>query len=1381
MFKKLIFLTSFVLVLSLVGNAGAQGTGTIMREVWEGIDGVQVEDLTGNTNYPDNPTWADELTSLEAPEPDLGSNFGSRLHGWLHPETSGDYTFWIAADDGCDLLLSTSDNPADAVKIAGHTSWTGSRAWDNMESQKSDPVSLVAGEKYYISALYKEGSGGDNLSVAWEGPDCPARDVIDGYFLSPAPWAVVLLKASAPVPADGAVDADVATLEWTAGPTTVSHKVYLSTDETIDESDLAAETEMVMHFETLTPGTAYYWRVDEVEADGNVIEGNLWSFTTLPLEAHFPSPSDGGMWIRLDSKLNWTPGKNTIMHNVSFGTDPAVLLPVSMMQMDTSYDPGVLLPATTYYWKVDEFTPIGTIAGPVWSFSTLDPDVGGCVAEYWTNRYFIGAPYLVTIESEVNWDFNADRGSQPHPDVPVIDNFTCRWTAELQVPVTGTYTLYEASDDGARMFLNGEQVAAGWWDRGTTEDTTGPLELVAGERYLLVMEMYEAGGGASAYLRWEGPGIPKQIIPQGALMPPEMAISPLPANGAEEAPCMPVLSWIAGETAILHDVYLGTDADAVAAGDASVYQGQQAEATFVPAEALDLNTTYYWKVDEMTTAMTVVPGLVWSFTVPDYIVIETQETTLDYDNSVEPFVSEAAWDTPADLTVVGVSDLTLRFHGAPAPEGSASIDEATGTYSITGSGADIWGTSDQFHYAYRELTGDATMIARVADNGSGTNEWAKGGVMIRQSLDAGSNHTFMPITAGGGNGASFQGRSEADASSWNNDSGEAVAPPYWVKLERVGNDFSGFISPDGVTWTQLGGVETVVMEDPVLIGLAVTSHVSGELRTFTFDNVDIVGNISADSASQDIGIPGNSAEPIYVALEDSAGVVGVVTHPDPAATQIDQWSIWKIPLSDFSDAGVDLTAAAKLYIGVGDVANPTAGGSGSIRIDDIRVIKPYAYDIMLISDCNPPDVPEGDHEDDAMVAWLESLGYKVDTSGMGQAYREGEAPFDDLEKVVALEAARIVLVTRRSSSGSYDNDRQRWNELGTPLLLMSGYITRGGGSNRWGWTTGGSGDADLAQTVVDIPGYGAFSVFDWSEAPTPGEAPKGVYLPNSSSEIVPGATLVGEFGADRPFLIVYPAGTDFDAGQTEGGPYGIAGADRAFVAHWGYDFDLDYGEGDPRNRRAQWDDFITDDYKAVLETVIDTLILEPVPELVFAEDFESYAAGSDLHGQAGWKGWNNDAGAGAPASDALAFSGLNSVEIIGSADLVQEFDLAGGMLEFSAMQYIPSGTTGTTYFILLNSYDDGANQDWSVQTTFDLAAGTIGFWHGGEATILYDQWVELKYIIDLDNNTVDKYYNGELIVTDQWDDNVNGTLGAIDLYGNNASSVYYDDITIARP
>jgi hypothetical protein len=256
------------------------------------------------------------------------------------------------------------------------------------------------------------------------------------------------------------------------------------------------------------------------------------------------------------------------------------------------------------------------------------------------------------------------------------------------------------------------------------------------------------------------------------------------------------------------------------------------------------------------------------------------------------------------------------------------------------------------------------------------------------------------------------------------------------------------------------------------------------------------------------------------------------------------------------------------------------------------------YDIIMISDCNPPDVPDGNHEDDALVSWLQSLGYTVDTGGMGQAYREGENPFDDPTKVAALESAGMVLVSRRTDSGSYDNDRKSWNELENPLLLCSGYLTRGEtSSTRWGWTSGGSGDADLEITGVDVVGLHPFipasgGLFDWSEAPTPGQAPKGVYLPDSTEEVVAGSIIVATFD-NRPILIDIPAGADFDAVNNTTDKYGIAGDRRGFLGSWGYDTDLNYRQGDSRNRRANWGDFITDDYKALMERTIAEMIPEP--------------------------------------------------------------------------------------------------------------------------------------------------------------------------------------------
>jgi len=183
---------------------------------------------------------------------------------------------------------------------------------------------------------------------------------------------------------------------------------------------------------------------------------------------------------------------------------------------------------------------------------------------------------------------------------------------------------------------------------------------------------------------------------------------------------------------------------------------------------------------------------------------------------------------------------------------------------------------------------------------------------------------------------------------------------------------------------------------------------------------------------------------------------------------------------------------------------------------------------------------------------------------------------------------------------------------------------------------------------------------------------------------------------------------------------------------------------------------------------------------VFSEDFESYAVG-DLHGKGGWKGWDNTAGATGKISTKFANSGTKSVEVLSSSDLVHEFKLAGGKWSFSIMQYIPSGGSGITYFIVLNTYADGGSDDWSMQTQYNLATGAITCWHGGlsgAAEILFDQWVEIKVLVNLDKNTFEEYYGGTLIASGQWDDNTHGTLQAVDLYGNGASSVYYDDLKI---
>ncbi|MDR6644791.1 T9SS type A sorting domain-containing protein [Chitinophaga ginsengisegetis] len=158
-------------------------TGSILRESWTGISGTAVSSLTSATNYPNNPTARDQITSLEGPT-NSSDNYGTRIRGYIHPPASGSYTFWVAGDDNADLYLSSGDNAANSSRIAYVNGWTNSREWNKYSTQQSASINLVAGQKYYIEVLHKESSGGDNISVAWQGPGI-SQQVIAGNYLSP--------------------------------------------------------------------------------------------------------------------------------------------------------------------------------------------------------------------------------------------------------------------------------------------------------------------------------------------------------------------------------------------------------------------------------------------------------------------------------------------------------------------------------------------------------------------------------------------------------------------------------------------------------------------------------------------------------------------------------------------------------------------------------------------------------------------------------------------------------------------------------------------------------------------------------------------------------------------------------------------------------------------------------------------------------------------------------------------------------------------------------------------------------------------------------------------------------------------------------------------
>jgi RHS repeat-associated protein len=169
--------------------------------------------------------------------------------------------------------------------------------------------------------------------------------------------------------------------------------------------------------------------------------------------------------------------------------------------------------------------------------------------------------------------------------------------------------------------------------------------------------------------------------------------------------------------------------------------------------------------------------------------------------------------------------------------GSATY--TNGTFTVNGSGLQIGGTSDQMHFVYQSLQGDGTIIARVVSTSGST--YTQAGVMIRETLDPSAKHAFV----------GYQGQSQLEC-LWDRTTtgGSTSVPgcnnagvPYWLKLVRSGSTFSGYSSPNGNTWTQLGSAQTISMAQTVYVGLAVSSNTAGglpaSLATGTFDNVSI--------------------------------------------------------------------------------------------------------------------------------------------------------------------------------------------------------------------------------------------------------------------------------------------------------------------------------------------------------------------------------------------------------------------------------------------------------------------------------------------------------------------------------------------------------------
>ena len=203
-------------------------TGAITRRYWTGLSGDTIASLTGSSAYPSSPTGSDTLTQLEGKNwagtqtSNFANTYGQRIHGYLVAPATGAYTFWISGDDHVELWLGTSAEPSTKSRIAYHTSYTGYRVWTSFGTQKSAPVNLVAGQRYYIEVLHKEGGGNDSVSVGWAKPGqstSAPSEIVPGSVLQT--FNTVTLVVPVPNPSFEAASGWSAATNWTTTSSSV--------------------------------------------------------------------------------------------------------------------------------------------------------------------------------------------------------------------------------------------------------------------------------------------------------------------------------------------------------------------------------------------------------------------------------------------------------------------------------------------------------------------------------------------------------------------------------------------------------------------------------------------------------------------------------------------------------------------------------------------------------------------------------------------------------------------------------------------------------------------------------------------------------------------------------------------------------------------------------------------------------------------------------------------------------------------------------------------------------------------------------------------------------------------------------------------------------
>ncbi len=191
------------------------------------------------------------------------------------------------------------------------------------------------------------------------------------------------------------------------------------------------------------------------------------------------------------------------------------------------------------------------------------------------------------------------------------------------------------------------------------------------------------------------------------------------------------------------------------------------------------------------------------------------------------------------------------------------------------------------------------------------------------------------------------------------------------------------------------------------------------------------------------------------------------------------------------------------------------------------------------------------------------------------------------------------------------------------------------------------------------------------------------------------------------------------------------------------------------------------------------LLIVPAASADWSDNFDAYALNSGLIGQGGWEGWEGGAAYDAFVTDTQAYTAPHALASIPTTDIVQLIPETSGDWIMTGYCYIPSGSTGKQYFIMLNTYGAGVH-NWSVQLEYDSDGGIVTDYYSSSVTsLINDTWVQVRAEIHLDINVYDLYYNEIFLASNAWQDGSGvNEIAALDIFSDGGSTIYWDDFTL---